>query len=86
VVALLGIIQLLPFLFQWLAVFYENRKTHSDTQRSILQRFFYYQLANIYITLTAGSVWESLKDIVDTPKSILEVSERALVCVHPLLH
>jgi len=81
VVALLGLIQLLPFLFQWLAVLYENRKTWSDTQRSVLQRFFYYQLANIYITLTASSVWESLQEIVETPNSILEILSEYLPTV-----
>ncbi len=71
VLALLGLIQLLPFLFQAIAVFYESRKTKSDIQRSILRRFFYYQLANIYVSITAGSILENLQDIIETPTSIL---------------
>ena len=73
VVTLLGLILLLPVIFQWVAVHYEIRKTKSDIQRSILRRFFYYQMANIYVSITAGSIMENLQDIVDKPSSILIV-------------
>ena len=64
VLALLGLIQLLPIVFEWVAVLYENRKTKSDIQRSILKRYFFFQLANIYVTVTAGSLWDSLNEVV----------------------
>jgi len=67
VVSLLGIIMLLPVIFRWIAENYENRKTKSGVESSILVRFFYYQLANIYITVSAGSIWDALYKIVDHP-------------------
>lgn len=73
VVTLLGLIQLLPFLFQWVATSYETRMTHSDIQASIMKRFFVYQLANIYISITAGSIFENLTAILDSPTSALQV-------------
>ncbi|GMI10579.1 hypothetical protein TrRE_jg7516 [Triparma retinervis] len=73
VVTLLGLIQLLPFFFQWVATSYETRMTHSDIQSSIMKRFFVYQLANIYISITAGSIFENLTAILDNPTSALQV-------------
>ena len=71
VITLLGLMQLLPLLFEWLAKFYENRKTNSDIQRSILRRFFYYQLANVYVSITAASILDNLSEIIDSPSSLL---------------
>lgn len=45
VIALLAIIALLPTFFRSLATNYEQRKTHSDVQQSVLTRFFYYQVS-----------------------------------------
>lgn len=78
VLALLGIILILPVLFEWIAVTYERRKTFSDIQGSILRRYFYYQLANIYITATAGSLWKSLADIIDHPSNVLQLLGQSL--------
>ena len=44
VLALLGLILLLPVIFERIAVSYERRRTYSDIQRSILNRYFYYQV------------------------------------------
>lgn len=33
--------------------------------------YFYYQLANIYITVTAGALWTSLAEIIDHPQQLL---------------
>jgi hypothetical protein len=78
VIALLSLIMLLPIIFEQIAVRYEHRKTVSDVQRSMLGRYFYYQLANIYLTVTAGSFWESVADILDHPGNILEILGRSL--------
>lgn len=78
VLALLGIILILPVLFEWVAVTYERRKTFTDIQGSLLRRYFYYQLANIYVTVTAGSLWKSLGDIIDHPGNILELLGQSL--------
>ena len=56
----------------------ERRKTFSDIQGSILRRYFYYQLPNIYITATAGSLWKSLADIIDHPGNVLQLLGQSL--------
>lgn len=71
VLALLTIIMLLPVFFEWIAIRYERRKTMSEVQRSMVSRYFLYQLANIYITVTAGSLWESLEDILKEPPKVI---------------
>lgn len=44
VVALLVLIMILPVIFGLVATNYEHRRTQSDIQRSILGRYFYYQV------------------------------------------
>ena len=78
VVALLGLIMLLPLLFQLIAEQVERRKTFSDIQSSMLSRYFYYQLANIYVSVTAGSILKSLADIIDHPSYILPLLGESL--------
>lgn len=46
VVFLLTIIMLLPYIFEWVAVSYERLKTQSEVERSILNRYFYYQVSS----------------------------------------
>lgn len=48
VVALLGLILILPVIFGLVARNYECRRTYSDIQRSMLSRYFYYQVRPIY--------------------------------------
>jgi len=81
VVALLGLILLLPIIFQWVATFYEKRKTQSDVQQSLVGRYFYYQLANIYISVTAGSLLKSAADIIARPSAGLEILGNSLPTV-----
>jgi len=81
VLALLGLINLLPIIFSWIAVKYENRKTFSDVQNSILGRYFYYQLANIYITVTAASLLDSIGDILANPSLALSFLGQTLPSV-----
>lgn len=57
VVALLCLILILPLMFELVARKYERRKTTSDVQNSMLGRYFFYQIVNIYITVSAGSLW-----------------------------
>ena len=44
----------------------------------MLTRYFYYQLANIYITVSAGSLLKSLADILDHPSNILALLGESL--------
>ena len=43
-VSLLLLIMILPIMFEWIAVNFEDKKTKSSIQRSILGRYFYYQV------------------------------------------
>lgn len=78
VVLLLTIIMVLPHIFYAVALHYEDRKTRSDVQKSIIGRYFYYQLANIYITVTAGSILDSLNEIIEHPTNILAILGKSL--------
>ncbi|KAL7554625.1 hypothetical protein ACHAWF_018127 [Thalassiosira exigua] len=78
VITLLGLILILPLIFQLVATSYEKRKTLSGVQNSIVGRYFYYQLANIYITVTAGALWTSLADIIDHPQQLLVILGESL--------
>ncbi|KAL7568743.1 hypothetical protein ACA910_021736 [Epithemia clementina (nom. ined.)] len=73
VVALLGLISVLPAVFEQVAVRYERRKTFAEVQTSILTRYFYFQLVNVYVSVTAGSILQSLADIIDHPSNILSL-------------
>jgi len=73
VVALLTLICALPLIFEAIATGYEKRKTRSDVQDSIVGRYFYYQIANIYVTVTAGSIWKAAADIIERPAEMLEI-------------
>mmetsp|Transcript_28604 Transcript_28604/g.77462 ORF Transcript_28604/g.77462 Transcript_28604/m.77462 type:complete len:1097 (+) Transcript_28604:157-3447(+) len=73
VAALLALTMILPIIFEFLARNYERRKRLSDVQNSMLGRYFYFQVLNLYVSVTAGSVWKSLADIIDHPTSILSL-------------
>jgi len=78
VVALLGLIMILPVLFEFLATSVERRKTMSDIQASMLTRYFYFQVATIYITVTAGAIIDSLSDMIENPSQILALLGQSL--------
>ncbi len=78
VVALLCLIMILPVIFELVARIYEKRKTVSDVQNSMLGRYFYYQVINLYISVTAGALWKVLGDILDHPSSLLKLLGESL--------
>ena len=47
VVLFLSLIMVLPYIFEWIAVSCEGRKTNSDITRSMIDRYFYYQVSNL---------------------------------------
>lgn len=53
-VILLIIMSLLPFFFWWSSLYYEKMRTYSDMDASVMSRYFYYQMVNIYATSTSG--------------------------------
>lgn len=78
VIALLVLILILPLIFEQIARRYERRKTFSDVQSSMLSRYFYFQLANVYVSVTAGSILKSLAGIIDHPSNILSLLGESL--------
>eukprot|EP01032_Pedospumella_encystans_P011175 gene11175-13013_t len=56
----------------------ERRKTESAIQLEIFKWYFMYQIANVYLLLLAGSVFDSLESAIDNPSSILDLVSSAL--------
>ena len=78
VAALLALTMILPVIFEVLAKNYERRKRLSDVQNSMLGRYFYFQVLNLYVSVTAGSVWKSIADIIDHPTSLLSILGKSM--------
>lgn len=47
-------------------------------QSSMLARYFNFQIANVYVSVTAGSILKSLAEMLDHPSSILELLGESL--------
>jgi len=62
-VLLLGLLCLLPWIFYLISIKYEKLKTYSEIQQSVFSRYFYYQLINIFVTITiTGSITQGTND------------------------
>jgi len=78
VMVLLILLAVLPFIFDFTSRFYEGLKCESEIQDLIMTRYFYYQLANVYVTVTAGTIIGGIHDILDNPGSILTILGESL--------
>lgn len=56
VLIILLFLLILPFIFDSIARYYEGMKLESEVQNSIMTRYFYYQLMNIFVTVGLGGV------------------------------
>jgi len=81
VVALLGIMQLLPIIFQALEIRYVHAKSKSAVQTAVMVYVFYYQVANVYISITSGTIFQALSDILEKPVEVLFLLGNALPTV-----
>ena len=70
---LLILLGILPFIFDMIARSYEGRKLESEIQNSIMTRYFYYQLANVFVSVGLGSLANSIHQILQSPSSILSI-------------
>ena len=61
VLSLVGLLNLLPVLFKLYGTFYEQRKSQSDVDLSVIRRFFDFLMANIYVTLMAATAFKSAR-------------------------
>jgi len=70
---LLILLALLPFVFDFISRNYEGLKMESEIQNSIMTRYFYYQLANVFVAVGLGSIATSIHQILENPSSILSI-------------
>jgi hypothetical protein len=70
---LLLLLALLPFVFDFVSRSYEGLKQESEIQNSIMARYFYYSLANVFVAVGLGSIASSLHQIIEDPTSILHI-------------
>lgn len=75
---LLILLNLLPSIFDLIARNYEGMKQESEIQNSIMTRYFYYQLANVFVSVGLGSLISSVHQIIDRPSSILSILGNSL--------
>jgi hypothetical protein len=78
VIVLLILNLLLPLLMWAIGVYVEHKKTHSEVQYKVFQWFYFYQLANVYIILIAGSFTNSATDFYHNPSGALGLIAAAL--------
>ena len=77
VVALIGVIALLPLLLRRLAI-YAGAKSRSDEQKLVLDYFFAYQVANVFLITVSNSIFQVLNDITKEPSVILKLLGEAV--------
>jgi hypothetical protein len=75
---LLILLAILPAIFDFISRHYEGVKLESEIQNSIMTRYFYYQLANVFVSVGLGSVANSLHEILSNPSSILSILGQSL--------
>lgn len=78
---LLIIMSLLPLFFWWSAQNYEKMRTYSDMDASVMSRYFYYQMVNIYATIVGGALLDEVMAIAKDPR----VAVRVLGCQVPVV-
>jgi hypothetical protein len=66
---------ILPYIFDYVARFYEGLKLESEIQNSIMTRYFFYQLINVYVTVgfSGSNLWRQLMQILTKPQTLVDV-------------
>jgi hypothetical protein len=66
---------ILPYIFDYVARFYEGLKLESEIQNSIMTRYFFYQLINVYVTVgfSGSNLWTQLIQILTKPQTLVDV-------------
>jgi hypothetical protein len=74
-VVMLIFLLILPFIFDILARYYEGMKLESEIQNSIMTRYFYYQLINVYVTVgfSGNNLWAQLLNILSKPQTLVNI-------------
>ena len=66
---------LLPFVFDFVARYYEGMKLESEIQNSIMTRYFYYQLINVYVTVgfSGSNLWLQILNTLQKPQTLVDI-------------
>jgi hypothetical protein len=74
-VVMLVFLLILPVIFDTLARFYEGMKLESEIQNSIMTRYFYYQLINVYVTVgfSGSNLWKQIVEVLSEPKLLVDI-------------
>eukprot|EP00929_Paragymnodinium_shiwhaense_P067687 TRINITY_DN34034_c0_g1_i2.p1 TRINITY_DN34034_c0_g1~~TRINITY_DN34034_c0_g1_i2.p1 ORF type:complete len:777 (-),score=171.94 TRINITY_DN34034_c0_g1_i2:289-2619(-) len=67
VLALQGLLLLLPHALEWISTTVEGRKLKSSVARKMLLRNVQFQLASLYMLAIGGVMWDSYKEILTRP-------------------
>ena len=62
---------ILPFGLKAVAVFFERLKLWSQVQETVLGRYFMFEMANIFLTLFAGTIYSVASSLYTSPASTL---------------
>jgi len=74
---MLGLLMVLPVIFDFISRYYEGIKLESEIQDILFQRYFFFQIMNVYVTVgfSSGDNSQSVKSTANptegTPKDIL---------------
>lgn len=74
-VIMLVFLLILPFIFDILSRNYEGLKTETEIQNSIMTRYFYYQLVNVYVTVgfAGWDIWTQILTILRQPHVLVQI-------------
>jgi hypothetical protein len=78
VLLVLGLLAVIPYVLESLALNYVRLKSHSLVQRYVLDRHFYFQLLAIFVTVLSGSLADVVKAFIDNPSSIETLLGRSI--------
>lgn len=81
IVMVIVFISLIPAIMAAVATFLQKRKSVSSIQVEVFDWFFLYSIANVYLMLLAGSIFNALSDAIDDPSSIIQLLGTALPTV-----
>lgn len=75
VIVLLVALLILPVIFDFSARYYECMKLESEIQNSIMSRYFYYQLVNVYVTVGFGgtNIFAQVLAILGNPQNLVDL-------------
>jgi hypothetical protein len=81
IIMVIVFIAMIPVIMTIVATSVQKRKTVSDVQVEVFNWFFLYSIANVYLMLLAGSIFNALSDAIDNPASIITLLGSALPTV-----